>query len=106
MKLEILICTIDDGINRVAEMLMPRREDVGYLVSWQLCDARDAPLPLERNEQGTWNTTGHPDRVVQITDETLGMFVRLYDDPGTPPRQARLAALYTRGFLTPVLEKF
>ena len=45
MKLEILICTIDDGINRVAEMLMPRREDVGYLVSWQLRDARDAQVP-------------------------------------------------------------
>ena len=76
------------------------------LIDSLLRDATDAPLPLERNEQGTWNTTGHPDRVVQITDETLGMFVRLYDDPGTPPRQARLAALYTRGFLTPVLEKF
>ena len=52
MKLEILICTIDDGINRVAEMLMPRREDVGYLVSWQLRDARDAQLPesLERDD--------------------------------------------------------
>ena len=33
-------------------MLMPRREDVGYLVSWQLRDARDAQVPesLERDD--------------------------------------------------------
>ena len=33
-------------------MLIPRREDVCYLVSWQLCDARDAQVPesLERDD--------------------------------------------------------
>lgn len=66
----------------------------------------DMPLPLERNDQGAWNTVGHPARVVTITDETLAMFVRLYDDPGTPARQARLAALYTHHFLNPILDRF
>ena len=66
----------------------------------------NAPLPLERNEQGTWNVAGHPDRVVMVNDETLALFSSLYDDPGTPPRQARLPALYTERFLSPILERF
>lgn len=52
MKLEILICTIDEGIRRVAEMLMPRRDDVSYLVSWQVWKTRDAEVPtsLQRDD--------------------------------------------------------
>jgi hypothetical protein len=65
-----------------------------------------APLPLERNEQGTWNVAGHPDRVVKVNDDTLALFASLYDEPGTPPRQARLPALYTERFLSPILERF
>ena len=65
-----------------------------------------SPLPLERNERGTWNTQGHPDRVVHVTDDTLKLFVSLYDEPGTPSRAARLPALYTRQFLSPILERF
>ena len=63
-------------------------------------------LPLERNAKGTWNTVGHPDRVVPVTDDTLSVFVKLYDDAGTPRREARLPALYTRQFLKPILDKF
>lgn len=63
-------------------------------------------LPLERNEQGSWNTTGHPDRVVPVSDDTLKLFASLYDEPGTPSREARLPALYTRQFLSPILERF
>ena len=39
MTLEILISTLDDGINGVAAMLLPKREDIGYLVSWQHSEA-------------------------------------------------------------------
>lgn len=60
-------------------------------------------LPLERNEKGSWNTTGHPDRVVPVSDDTLKLFASLYDEPGTPSREARLPALYTRQFLSPIL---
>ena len=35
MTLEILICTIDEGINRVADMLLPQATGLRYLVSWQ-----------------------------------------------------------------------
>ena len=66
----------------------------------------NTPLPLERNERGTWNIVGHPDRVVSVDDETLTLFATLYDDEGTPSRQARLPALYTRAFLSPILSRF
>lgn len=37
MKLEVLISTFGyDGINRVVKMNLPRVENVGYVVSWQL----------------------------------------------------------------------
>lgn len=76
--------------------------------SLALVDRQSAvsPLPLERNEQGTWNTQGHPDRVVPVSDDTLKLFASLYDEPGTPSREARLPALYTRQFLSPILERF
>ena len=35
MKLDILICTIDEGIERVPDVLMPPRADIGYVVSMQ-----------------------------------------------------------------------
>lgn len=35
MTLEILICTIDNGIQQAASMLLPATEGVKYLVSWQ-----------------------------------------------------------------------
>lgn len=38
MTLEVLISTIGDGILRVPEMLLAKRDDVKYLVSWQVDD--------------------------------------------------------------------
>lgn len=63
-------------------------------------------LPLERTEDSKWELRGHPDRVVFVDDETLKLFASLYDEPGTPSREARLPALYTRQFLSPILERF
>ena len=67
---------------------------------------KDNALPLERTDDDKWNLRGHQDRVVQVDDATLRLFASLYDEPGTPPRQARLPALYTRQFLSPILERF
>ena len=36
----------------------------------------------------------------------MKLFASLYDDAGTPPRQARLPALYTCNFLDPILSRF
>lgn len=52
MTLEILIATLDEGINEIPEMLLPQREDFGYVVSWQHSDNREIALPeaLKRND--------------------------------------------------------
>lgn len=40
MNLDILICTIDKGIVRVSDVLLPQRDDVRYIVSYQYTDER------------------------------------------------------------------
>ncbi len=57
-----------------------------------------------KNESGQWNTHGHRDRIVPINDAALATFSQLYDEPGTPPRRARLPALHA-GALNSVLAK-
>ena len=57
-----------------------------------------------KNESGQWNTSGHRDRIVPINDTALATFAQLYDEPGTPPRKARLPALHA-GALNSVLAK-
>ncbi len=43
MILEIQICTIGDGILKVPEIFLPERDDVRYLVSWQVENPLDVP---------------------------------------------------------------
>ena len=38
MKLDVLICTCDKGIERIPAMLLPPRDDVSYVVSMQYTD--------------------------------------------------------------------
>lgn len=35
MTLQLLICTIDEGIQQLHDHLLPQRQDVSYLISWQ-----------------------------------------------------------------------
>ena len=51
-----------------------------------------------------WNTVGHRDRIVRVDHDTLAIFAQLYDDPRTPPLEARLPALHA-GTLSVVLRK-
>jgi len=57
-----------------------------------------------KNEDGKWNTAGHSDRIVRVTDPALAVFAQLYDEQGTPPRRARLPALHA-STLQSVLDK-
>ena len=57
-----------------------------------------------KNNVGQWNTVGHSDRIVRVDDAALATFAKLYDEPGTPPRRARLPALHA-GALRDVLAK-
>ena len=52
MTLQLLIATLDDGINSVPSMLLEPREGIGYVVSWQHSDGRviEAPEALRRND--------------------------------------------------------
>ncbi len=57
-----------------------------------------------KTENGAWNTAGHRDRIVKVDLAALATFARLYDEPGTPARRARLPALHA-GALSSVLAK-
>lgn len=57
-----------------------------------------------KNGNDEWNTAGHSDRIVRVDETALITFARLYDEPGTPARRARLPALHA-GALSSVLQK-
>jgi hypothetical protein len=57
-----------------------------------------------KDDDNQWNTAGHQDRIVRIDESALATFAQLYDEPGTPPRRARLPALHA-GALSSVLGK-
>lgn len=53
MTLEILICTYNDRIDGVPEVLMPSMHNISYLVSWQQSDdfvLRPLPEALQRDD--------------------------------------------------------
>jgi hypothetical protein len=62
-------------------------------------------VPGIKTEEGKWNTAGHRHRLIPVEKQALAMFAQLYDEPGTPPHQARLPALHSQQ-LQSVLEKF
>jgi hypothetical protein len=70
------------------------------------CFQHDGSGELEglKTSSDEWNTTGHRDRIVRVDDDSLAVFALLYDEPGTPPRRARLPALHA-GSLNSVLHK-
>ncbi len=52
MTLQLLISTLDDGIDSVAQLLLPASTGISYLVSWQHADGarRALPAALERDD--------------------------------------------------------
>ena len=51
-----------------------------------------------------WNILGNQDRIINVNENILILFSKLYDEPGTISNQARLPALHTNSLIT-VLEK-
>lgn len=48
MTLQLLICTIDDGINNVARLILSKTEGISYIISWQHSNnANPQPVPDE-----------------------------------------------------------
>ncbi len=66
-------------------------------------DGEDLPGGI-KDEENQWNTAGHQDRIVRVDETALATFAKLYDEPGTSPRRARLPALHA-GALSSVLTK-
>jgi len=84
--------------DQIANLFVPATVDACFLH-----DGSD-PVGGYKNAEGQWNTAGHRDRIVHVDDAALAIFARLYDEPGTPPRRARLPALHA-GTLNSVLRK-
>lgn len=61
--------------------------------------------PGIKHDGGGWDFSGHRNRAVEVTEDVLVTFAKLYDAPGTPPLQARLPAVHSRELVS-VLEKF
>jgi hypothetical protein len=53
-----------------------------------------------KNERGQWNTSGHRDRIVPVTDETLAIFAQIFHEPGTLARHTYLPAIHARTLST------
>ena len=59
----------------------------------------------EESSKGSWELTGHRDRILEIGQHELALFAQLYDEAGTDALEARLPALHTRQLMA-VLDKF
>ena len=60
--------------------------------------------PGIKRDEGGWNTMGHANRIIVISADLLATFCRLYDEPNTPPVQARLPVVHSSELVS-VLEK-
>lgn len=60
MTLQLLISTLDNGINSVAQLVLPQREGIGYVVSWQHSgdEEIDLPVELQRPDVEVYNLQG------------------------------------------------
>lgn len=86
------------GFENISNLYAPQTVDNCYLHDG------GGPVGGIKTELGQWNTAGHADRIVRVDAAMLGTFAQLYDEPGTPPRRARLPALHA-GALGSVLKK-
>ncbi|MCS3952785.1 Eco57I restriction-modification methylase domain-containing protein [Salinibacter ruber] len=62
-------------------------------------------VPKIKDENYDWSIEGHSERIVTVDDEALELFATLYDEEGTPPREARLFAVHSEQILQ-VLRRF
>ena len=58
-----------------------------------------------KNDENTWNTEGHKNRIININFEILTLFVKLYDKKDTPVLEAKFPTLHSVELIN-VLEKF
>ena len=83
----------------IANLFVPQTVDACF------SHAGYGDVPNIKDDDDKWNVQGHKHRIIDVGQEELSLFVRLYDEPGTPPLQSRLPALHSRQ-LVGVLHKF
>ena len=86
------------GFDHIANLFNPSTVDV--------CYAHDGNGLVGgiKDEDGKWNAVGHANRIVQVGEEELALFAKMYDEPGTRPRAARLPSLHA-GIMIDALRK-
>ena len=57
-----------------------------------------APIPGIKDANGDWNTTGHPDRIIHVTQRELEVFAKFFDG-NDKWQQARLPQLHVEQLL-------
>lgn len=70
-----------------------------------MCYQGDKSLPLLgiKDKNGEWNITGHPDRVIHVTQKELAIFAKLFDGSDNW-RQARLPVIHAQPLLDVILK--
>ena len=63
------------------------------------------PVPGIKNAEGKWETIGHPQRVIKVTEDELKLFAKLFEDDNQPFIHARLVQVHCKPLIK-VLEKF
>ncbi len=58
------------------------------------------PVPGIKTLDNQWELLEHQHRVIPTTEADLQTYADLYDEPGTPPQEARLPLIHTRRLLT------
>ncbi|GAB3188040.1 DNA methyltransferase [Nesterenkonia suensis] len=61
-------------------------------------------VPGLKDGEGRWDTRPHPERIIQVTMETLNVWAQILDEPGTSPWHARMVYPVNRASMS-VLEK-
>jgi len=61
-------------------------------------------VPGIKNENDEWELSGHPDRIIRVSEEELSLFSLLYDSYGTEPLAASLPNLHAKQLIV-VLRK-
>jgi len=86
------------SFDQIANLFVPATVDSCYLQ-----DGSGLPGGI-KTDDNKWNTAGHRDRIVYVDEDALAVFARIYDEPGTAPRRARLPAIHA-GRMNSVLRK-
>lgn len=70
-----------------------------HLVDGSLDHDGSGDVPGIQYEDGGWDLRPHAARIVTMTEDVLADWARLFDEPGTPPCEARLLRPLTRADL-------